>query len=173
MPPKKSTANLKLAKAIRATREGNGYSQEGLRDAPGWTAHTSAPSSAANSTSRSTRSSRSQPGSTRRPAPYARERRYDAGAVSGFQRDRKRDRTPILRSVCGPNPHEQQRTRANSAPRDSAFSRVFAPVRGCSRITNQSGRTVQIGFLKPIPCLLRSVCGLRDPPDPGPADKAS
>lgn len=46
----------------------------------------------------------------------------------------------ILRSVCGPNPHEQPRTRANSLPRGSAFSRIFARVRLCSWFGRKSGR---------------------------------
>jgi hypothetical protein len=48
--------------------------------------------------------------------------------------------TPVLRSLCGPNPHEQPRTRANSVPRGSAFSGVFARVRLCSRNSKESGR---------------------------------
>lgn len=34
----------------------------------------------------------------------------------------------LRRSVCGPNPHEQPRTGANSVPRGSAFSGGFSPV---------------------------------------------
>jgi hypothetical protein len=48
--------------------------------------------------------------------------------------------TAILRSVCGPNPHEQPRTRANSVPPAQQFSGVFARARCCSRFSNQSGR---------------------------------
>jgi hypothetical protein len=66
----------------------------------------------------------------------------------------------ILRSVCGPNPQEQSRTQANSLPEASAFSRLFTRVRCCSRFLRKSGRTVQIGFLEPFSCRLRSVCGL-------------
>jgi hypothetical protein len=36
-------------------------------------------------------------------------------------------------------------------------SRVFP---ACARTTNVSGSTVQIGFLEPSSCRLRSVCGL-------------
>jgi hypothetical protein len=52
----------------------------------------------------------------------------------------KRTAAPILQSVCGPNPHEQARTGANSVLRGSAFSRVFARVRLCSRNAKESGR---------------------------------
>jgi hypothetical protein len=59
----------------------------------------------------------------------------------------QRTATHTLRSVCGPNPHEQPRTRANSTPRGSAFSGVFVPVRFPSRITNQSGQRLRLAFL--------------------------
>ena len=58
-------------------------------------------------------------------------------------KDRKRTATAILRSVCGPNPHEQPRTRTNRLPRAPAFSRLFAPARGSSGFLNlcwKSGR---------------------------------
>ncbi len=104
--------------------------------------NTSAPSSAASSTSRSTRSSRSRQGSARRPAPYARERGYDAGTAQASNGTAKGTATAILRSVCGLHPHEQPRTGANSVPRGSAFSGVFARVRLPSRIGKESGRQV-------------------------------
>ncbi len=71
----------------------------------------------------------------------------------------KRTATAILRSVCGPNPHEQPRTRANSVPRGSAFSGVVARVRLPSRIGKESGRQVRVGFPKPFWRPLRSFCG--------------
>lgn len=52
-----------------------------------------------------------------------------------------------LRSICGLQTNEQPRTQANTLPRDSAFSGIFARFRWPSRFSSQSGRTVQIGFV--------------------------
>jgi len=51
-----------------------------------------------------------------------------------------------LRSLCGPESHEQPRDAANTAALLSAFSRLFARIRGYSRFCMESGRTVQIGL---------------------------
>jgi hypothetical protein len=63
---------------------------------------------------------------------------------------------PLLRSLCGPNPHEQPRIQANNgsvSPYFRGYSPVFAAVRGSLR---QSGRKVQIGF----PMRFPPFCGL-------------
>jgi hypothetical protein len=84
MPPKKSSANQKLARAIRETHSQAGYSQERFARALGLDRCYFGAVERGESTSRSTRSPRSQPGSTRRSALCAREPGYDAGIGSGF-----------------------------------------------------------------------------------------
>jgi hypothetical protein len=80
-------------------------------------------------------------------------------AVPAYERTAKRTARRSLRSLCVPESSEHPRNAANAAPRASAFSRVFARIRWCSGVTNQSGRTVRIGFAMGFSGLLRSLCG--------------
>jgi hypothetical protein len=59
-----------------------------------------------------------------------------------------------LRSVCGLQTNEQPRTGANTLARPSV-SGIFARVRCYSWFSNQSGRTVRVGF----PMGFRGACG--------------
>jgi hypothetical protein len=87
--------------------------------------------------------------------------------VPTSERTAKRTARRSLRSLCVPESSEHPRNPANTAPRDSAFSRVFARIRWPSQDMNQSGRTVQIGFLMRFSEGLRSVCGLESQAVPG------
>ncbi len=60
-----------------------------------------------------------------------------------------------LRSVCGLQTNEQQRTRSPDVQRFRGYSRVFAAVRAS---LSQSGRTVQVGFLMRFLEALQTSC---------------
>jgi hypothetical protein len=66
-----------------------------------------------------------------------------------------------LRSICGLQTNEQPRIRANTVPRAPAFS-VFARVRWPLRFSNQSGRTVRVGFPMRFFGSLLGICGCSD-----------
>lgn len=77
-------------------------------------------------------------------------RRREAARIRGRPRSSCGPFPLSLRSVCGLQTNEQSRTRANTLPRCPPFSGIFARVRCCSRFSNQSGRTVRVGFLMPF-----------------------
>jgi hypothetical protein len=76
-------------------------------------------------------------------------------AIPASERTAKRTARRSLRSLCVPESSEHPRNATNPDPRASAYSGVFARVRWCSGVTNQSGRTVRVGF----PMGFRGACG--------------
>jgi DNA mismatch endonuclease Vsr len=97
-------------------------------DALAWTVPTSARSSAASSTSHSTRSSRSRPDSTRSRALFAHGRGFRTGALPMRQeRTAKGNSAVRLRS-------ESPRTTANTCEQPPARLSVFADFRPCSLV---------------------------------------
>jgi hypothetical protein len=87
------------------------------------------------------------------------EKRISFGASARRTDARLRRQTDRNGRFCGPfavqiptSSHEHKRT-------GSAFSRLFARVRCCSRLLRKSGRRVQVSFAKPFFAFLRSVCG--------------
>jgi len=101
MSSKKSAANQNSPRQSAPPAKRTARLRRRLHDAPASTAPTSVRSSAASSISRSTRSSRSQPDSTRSRALCAHGRGFRTGARPLCKKDRKK---AMLRSVCGPKP---------------------------------------------------------------------
>lgn len=83
-------------------------------------------------------------------------------AVPASEQTAKWTASLSLRSLCVPESHEHPRNAANPDPRASAFSGgfrgVFARVRRCSGVTNQSERTVRVGLLMRFSGRLLRIC---------------